>query len=650
MSRLAAIIALACAALIGCEKSGTRKEPSPEPMPQPPGPEQPPPGARVLLIGPSEGGEPLLFQWAPGHGAPRAVDVAGGTPIVSAATSPSGTALALTVRGISGADRLWHVTTSATGGAELPITLEPGATNVLGVSDDGRVIALEVGSALLVASQPEPGAEVALRTLPIGTLGKRVYGAALAADGSKLAFSAMDLSCSGDAGKMARCPVRLYGVDLTAAELLPRALTPASTPGTTAVSYDPQLLGPHGDHVLYLTTIRDTSPACSEHVNQCRYALERRPFIGGDPTLLEDDAVLGRMAPDGTLSFRRLDRPNGTQTWWGQSLLVAGTPASRTLVDRALDNRYHFWSPDSRWIAGQRRLEDHVELDAFGRDGALVQGPIGDTLRPIGWFGADLPAGRATLAEPPAVRGLRAAVELATAIAPGAAVAVSGVPAYAYASLTAPPPQLPPAALEPWLVEPGPRTAVLSRIEYCVLRDRLRARGVDLGAAHTLDPHLVVAAVPAPTSSLDPRTVAIDPKTPAVARFDGSAHGGGIVELVRASVPPSARRGERVRLGLVWRIVEPPGAAWQVFVHIDGTAQRIGADHAPAVCGPRAWTPGQLIADDFDVIMGNDFTGIAPGKYVVFVGWFQGAHRARASGTAEAIDDRVPLSSIDLQP
>lgn len=603
-----------------------------------------------MVIGPSEGGEPLLFQWAPGHGAPRAVDVAGGTPIVSAATSPSGTAVAITVRGVSGADRLWRLTTGDPAGVELPVTLEPGATNVLGVSDDGRVIALQVGAELLVASRAPSGAEVALRTMPIGTLGKRMYGAAVSADGSKLAFSVMDLSCSGDAAQMARCPVRLYGFDLAAAELEPRALTPTPVPGATSVSYDPQLLGPHGDEVLYLTTVRDTSAACGEHVNQCRYALERRPFSGGDPTLLEDDAVLGRLALDGTLSFRRLDRSSGTQTWWRQSLLVAGAPAARTLVDRALDNRYHFWSPDSQWIAGQRRLEDHVELDVFGRDGTLVQGPIGDALRPIGWFATDLPATDARLAEPAAVRGLRAAVELANAVAPGAAVVVSGAPAYAYSSLTNPPARVPEDSLEQWLAEPGPRTAVMSRPDYCSLRDRVRARGLDLGAAYSLDPHLVVAAIPAPASSLDPRTVAIDPKIPAVARFDGRAHGGGIVELVRASVPPSARRGERVRISLVWRIVEPPGSSWQVFVHIDGTAQRIGADHAAAVCGPRAWKPGDLIADDFDVVMSNDFTGVAPGKYVVFVGWFQGAHRAKATGTAEAIDDRVPLSSIDLQP
>lgn len=646
--RTAFLVALACAALAGCEKSGKREEP-PQPVPQPPGPEQPPPGARVLLVGPAENGEPQLFQWVPGAGAPSGVAVAGGAPIVSAASSPSSAALAFTVRGVGGADRLWRVTAAAPDqAAEVPVTLEAGATNVHGVSDDGRVIALDVGADLIVASQAQPGAAVEIRTVPVGPLGKRMYGVSLAADGSRLAFSVMDHACSGDARQMARCPVRLYGIDLTAADSAPRELAPAA--GATTVSYDPQLLGPHGDEVLYLTTGRDGSPACGEHVNQCRYALERRPFAGGDATLVEDDAVLGRIAPDGTLSFRRLDRPNGTQSWWGQSLVVAAAPAARTLVDRALDNRYHFWSPDSQWIAGHRNLDDRIEVGAFRRDGTIIAGPVGPALRVIGWFAAPLPAGTTQLREPDAVRGLRAAVELAAAVSPGAAVAVSGAPPYAYAALAQPPPDVDAAELESWLATAGPRTAVLPRTRYCALRDRLRRQGVALGAVHSIEPDLVVAATPAPANTLDPRTVAVDPAAPALARFDGRAHGGGLVELVRAEVPPSAHRGERIRVGLVWRIVEPPSPAWRVFVHIDGTAQRIGADHPVALCGPGAWTPGTLVADSFDVVMGNDFTGVAPGKYVVFVGWFSGQHRAKASGTAEAIDDRVALSSIDLQP
>ena len=132
------------------------------------------------------------------------------------------------------------------------------------------------------------------------------------------------------------------------------------------------------------------------------------------------------------------------------------------------------------------------------------------------------------------------------------------------------------------------------------------------------------------------------------ANFDGK------VELLAASFnPPVLVPGDVSEVKLYFRVLQPLGEDWQIFVHAedpDGKVQRANFDHAPKR-PTSSWRPGETIEDTFAV-------GVPPGSgqraLDLWVGFWLPRSEARlAVKNPEAVradNGRVLLAHLLVQP
>jgi hypothetical protein len=252
----------------------------------------------------------------------------------------------------------------------------------LAISDDCRTFVFGHGDDTLLIHQ---GRRAEVVRVP----GRHMYRTALSADGTRLAFSAMDQDCASGTAQ-ATCPVRLFGIDL-ARSFQPRLLV---DPGVR-LAYDPFFEDAAGTSLLFMTDAEDHGDACRGHVNRCVYALHRVTFdatASQTGQLVQTDAVHGRRLADGTLVHRR--RLN--DTWMSQQQLVGGKPVGPRLS--MWDS--HF-DPGGRWFASSEPAPERPgreTLRIFGRDGRPAGPGVPDLgVRAGGWLVRRLPAGKHAL-------------------------------------------------------------------------------------------------------------------------------------------------------------------------------------------------------------------------------------------------------------
>ena len=125
----------------------------------------------------------------------------------------------------------------------------------------------------------------------------------------------------------------------------------------------------------------------------------------------------------------------------------------------------------------------------------------------------------------------------------------------------------------------------------------------------------------------------------AVAR---TADFGGVVRLLGYSLTPnSPRRGDALKLHLVWQIEQPTHTAYKNFVHLlglpkaDGSTVYVQYDRQPCddSYATTGWTAGDLLAADTTLDLPGD---LPPGTYILQTGWYDSVTGARAPVTADA--------------
>lgn len=594
-------------------------------------------GPVALLHGTDETGRRSLFQLRLDQEEPEKVAGTGAGNVTSVSISAGGTALAWTVN-LPGGVALRSMRLPDRKVRRHPLQRHrawPGwksGYEVRGVSDDGDVLVLGK-KATYVWARLSSGT---LAVTNAAAHGVTWYAPYLSADGARFVFSAAKASCASGRG-VVTCPVNLFLADLS---MLRRGGTVTFSQVTTMapgqVSYNAQLVD-GGRRLIYMTNRGDSSYPCRKHVNNCTYKVVQQDLAGdGKAVLLADQAVFGRRAADGTLSFRRRKRHD----WDQQTLFVGTRTAGSTRLLGDVYNAYHFWSPDSRWLVVQRRTKDTMQISLVHRTGKVRHGAVAGRwprLDALGWMAAPLPAAPGRLRAPRTVGQVRHALaRLGPAVKQGH-VGAQGLTSLAMAAAQGRARTFGNRSeLLQWMSADPRRRGVVRRADYCN-QDR-----VGLAVDFTVSNDLVVFRM-----GKGPASAPAKPAGTPVATFDASKYNGGVTELVGSRMPATARAGQHFTMELRWRVKWRPPVWWKVFVHFDRDTSRFHGDHTPAICGLHAAARETVVADRFDVEV--DSTRVTPGVYDVYVGWWRGYDRAKVRDTKMNVDkNRLLLGKIRI--
>lgn len=255
--------------------------------------------------------------------------------------------------------------------AKVGVTIEQDL--VLAHDVPGRIVAAaDDGSAVLLADADAVsilrlGARAAT---PEHVTDFRYFaGGDLSNDGARAVVSGIPRTCTSD--PMGACPIELWAVDLGASPPALRALVSGAR-----ASYAPTFVpGSKGAEIGYQTTAGDDTPACVDHVNDCRHDLMKIAWDGGAPELLRRGPAIGPyFAPDGKrwalLSFDRAETSCRSVICDTMSLYVASAAGEKLLVTaNASTVGRHAFSPDGRWIVYVGR--DRKTIEVVRSDGSL---------------------------------------------------------------------------------------------------------------------------------------------------------------------------------------------------------------------------------------------------------------------------------------
>ena len=148
------------------------------------------------------------------------------------------------------------------------------------------------------------------------------------------------------------------------------------------------------------------------------------------------------------------------------------------------------------------------------------------------------------------------------------------------------------------------------------------------------------------------RYLMLSNKAPAIGHpldinFDGK------VQLVGYDVPPSVAPRQDFKLRLYFKVNQPVGGNYKVFVHIDGSGIRINGDHVPldGKFPTNYWVPGTFVTDEHTIRPGDNNTGTAPnsGYYQIYMGLYQGSERLKIVNGPSDGDNRARVGGIQIR-
>jgi hypothetical protein len=164
---------------------------------------------------------------------------------------------------------------------------------------------------------------------------------------------------------------------------------------------------------------------------------------------------------------------------------------------------------------------------------------------------------------------------------------------------------------------------------------------------------------PAPNSGSQRTAFDRGPAAPYLSQSVHPAHPvqavfGRLAELTGWELEPAAlRRGDRARLTLYWKALDPSDDGYRVFVHLDTPDgnQRVTADHDPAqgTLPTQVWRRGDQIRDPVSFLVPLSVKG---SELNVWVGWYEGAERvpiADAGSLRRDGEDRLLLGAIPVR-
>ncbi|HEU4732041.1 MAG TPA: sulfatase-like hydrolase/transferase [Kofleriaceae bacterium] len=123
---------------------------------------------------------------------------------------------------------------------------------------------------------------------------------------------------------------------------------------------------------------------------------------------------------------------------------------------------------------------------------------------------------------------------------------------------------------------------------------------------------------------------------------------GASVRLLSVEAPARVRPGDSLPLTWTFEARGAVAPGWKVFAHVEGPSKAYwNGDHRP-VRPFEWWRPGQFIRYTTHVTVPR---GAAPGRYIVWVGLFEGIRRARARAPrARIVDDAVAATELEVSP
>jgi hypothetical protein len=144
----------------------------------------------------------------------------------------------------------------------------------------------------------------------------------------------------------------------------------------------------------------------------------------------------------------------------------------------------------------------------------------------------------------------------------------------------------------------------------------------------------------------EPTQIPFKPKGRVV--FDGR------IELLGWSMPKRVSRGDKFKVTVFYKVLQPVPGNWRVLFHFDGSL-RFNGDHEPIKgrCQTSTWQPGDYIVDTHTVTAGAG--AFTPGTYEVWTGFFTGSNPnwknmtiSEAPADMRDSTDRVKITTIVL--
>jgi hypothetical protein len=138
-------------------------------------------------------------------------------------------------------------------------------------------------------------------------------------------------------------------------------------------------------------------------------------------------------------------------------------------------------------------------------------------------------------------------------------------------------------------------------------------------------------------------------ETPPKPQFPVEADFEGKVQLIGYDLPQELSRGQEFKIRLYFKVLQPLGNSYKVFIHFDGPGTRFNGDHIPMEgrFPTQHWVPGYYITDEH--LMTPDRAVQPSGYYRVFMGFFLGDTRLKVTSGQQDGENRVKLGGVPIK-
>lgn len=133
------------------------------------------------------------------------------------------------------------------------------------------------------------------------------------------------------------------------------------------------------------------------------------------------------------------------------------------------------------------------------------------------------------------------------------------------------------------------------------------------------------------------------PKVPVKANFEDK------LELLGYDLPAEASRGGDILVRLYFKVLQPVGGSYKVFLHFDGPGSRVNGDHVPldGRFPTQFWSTGTYVTDEY--LLKPDRATEPTGLFQLYFGFFSGDRRLKVKEGPSDGENRVRLGSVHVQ-
>ena len=123
----------------------------------------------------------------------------------------------------------------------------------------------------------------------------------------------------------------------------------------------------------------------------------------------------------------------------------------------------------------------------------------------------------------------------------------------------------------------------------------------------------------------------------------------GKVDLVGYDLPQELERGKPFKFTAYYKVNQPVGGAYKIFLHFDGPGTRFNGDHVPldGKFATNYWVPGHYIVDEFMIT--PDRATQPSGTYTVYMGFWLGDQRLKVTAGTQDGENRVRVGVVRVK-